>query len=105
MMDDNTLLSQTLETSKKLHESGKQSWYSGIVFNLEELDVNLNMGIDEVKNKLIKRSMENWEKQVKEMQLLNMESNKHIIPLSQNSKKKFTSSLSKIGMKKMFHSI
>ena len=59
MMDDNTLLSQTLETSKKLHESGKQSWYPGIVFILEELDINLDMGIDEVENKLIKRSMEN----------------------------------------------
>ena len=31
MMDDNTLLAQTLETSKKLHESEKQSWYSGII--------------------------------------------------------------------------
>ena len=31
-MDDDTLLAQTLETSKKIHESGKQSWYSGIVF-------------------------------------------------------------------------
>ena len=43
MMDDNTLLAQTLETSKKVHESGEQSWYSGIVFILEELDINLFM--------------------------------------------------------------
>ena len=31
-MDDNRLLAQTLETSKTLYESGKQSWYSGIDF-------------------------------------------------------------------------
>ena len=66
MVDDNTLLAQTLETSKIIHENEKQSWYSGIVFILEELDINLNMGIEEIKNTLIMRSMENWEKQVKE---------------------------------------
>ena len=42
------------------------------------------MGIEEIKNKLIKRSMANWERQVKENA---MESYEHIIPLSQNLKK------------------
>ena len=37
MMDSNSLLAQTLETSKHIHESGKQSWYSGLVFILDEL--------------------------------------------------------------------
>ena len=45
---------------------GNQSWYSGIVFIFEELDINLDMCMEEIKNKLIKRSMENWGKQVKE---------------------------------------
>ena len=45
MMDDNTLLARALETSKKSHESGKQSLYSGIVFILEELDINSDMAI------------------------------------------------------------
>ena len=36
MMDSNSLLAQTLETSKHIHENGKQSWYSGIVFILDE---------------------------------------------------------------------
>ena len=45
---------------------GNQSWYSGIVFIFEELDINLDMCMEEIKNTLIKRSMENWGKQVKE---------------------------------------
>ena len=65
-MDDNTLLAQTLETSKKNTLKWETELVFWIVFILEELDINLDMGIDEMKNKLVKRSMENWEKQVKE---------------------------------------
>ena len=53
MMDSNSLLAQTLETSKHIHENGKQSWYSGIVFILDELAINLDMNDEEIKSKLI----------------------------------------------------
>ena len=35
-------------------------------FILEELDINLDMRVEEIKNKLINVSMEYWEKQGKE---------------------------------------
>ena len=63
-MDDNSLLAQTLRTIKELYENGKQCWYTGLVFILDEL--NIVMSIGEIKSKLIKRSMEYWEKMLKE---------------------------------------
>ena len=65
-MDDNSLLAQPLRTSKELHENGKQCWYTGLVFILDELNIDVSMSIGEIKSKLIKRSMECWEKQLKE---------------------------------------
>ena len=54
MMDNDRLLAQTLKTSKTLHENEKHSWYSGIVFILDELRINLDMSIEEIKNRLIR---------------------------------------------------
>ena len=65
-MDANSLLYQTLETCKKLHQNGKHTWYSGIEFIVNELDINLNMSLEQMKRKLIQRSMRYWEKQVTE---------------------------------------
>ena len=65
-MDDNSLLAQTLQTSRALHENGKQCWYTGLVFILNELNIDVSMSIGEIKSKLIKRSMACWEKQLKE---------------------------------------
>ena len=65
-MDDNSFLAQTLHTSKELHENGKRCWYTGFVFILDELNIDLSMSIGEIKSKFIKRPMEYWEKQLKE---------------------------------------
>ena len=45
--------------------------------------MNLDMRVEEIKNKLIKRSMEDLEKQVNENALLNVENYEHITRLSQ----------------------
>ena len=63
-MDAHSLLYQTLETCKKLHKNGKHTWYSGIEFIVNELDINLNMSLEQIKRKLIQRSMRYWENQV-----------------------------------------
>ena len=65
-MDDNSLLAQTLHTSRELDENGKQCWYTGLVFILAELNIDVSMSIGEIMSKLIKRSMACWEKQLKE---------------------------------------
>ena len=44
-------------TSKHINASGKQSWYSGIVLILDELSIYLDMSDEEIKSKLIQRSM------------------------------------------------
>ena len=62
-VDDNSVLAQTLDTTKDLHENGKQCWYTGLVFILDGLNIDLSMSIGEIKSKLTKRSMECWEKQ------------------------------------------
>ena len=57
------------------------------------------MGIDEIKNKLIKRSMKNWEKQVKENAIVKHEKLQTYNTIKPKiKKKKFTSRLSKTGM-------
>ena len=63
-MDAHSLLYQTLETCKKLHKNGKHTWYSGIEFIVNELDINLDMSLEQIKRKLIQRSMRYWENQV-----------------------------------------
>ena len=46
--------------------NGKESWYTSALFILQQLHINANMSLDEIKSKLIKRSMELWGKQLHE---------------------------------------
>lgn len=66
-MDNESLLCQTLQTSKELHNNSKQCWYTGVSFILDELNINDSMSIDGIKSTLVKRSMHYWEKQLKEV--------------------------------------
>lgn len=47
-MDDDSLLAQTLEASKEMHESGKQCWYTGFLFILNDLNINCNESIGKI---------------------------------------------------------
>ena len=69
-----------------------------LVFILEELDINLNMGIEEIKNKLIKRSMEYWEKQVKENAIVKHGKLRTYYTFKPKIKKEISSRLLKTGM-------
>ena len=60
-MDTHSLLYQTLKTCKKLHKNGKHTWYSGIIFIVNGLYINLDMSLEQIKRKLIQRSMRYWE--------------------------------------------
>ena len=44
----------------------KESWYTSALFIFQQLNINASMSLDEIKSKLIKRSMELWEKQLHE---------------------------------------
>ena len=61
-----SLLGQAFDTSKELHMNGKESWYISALFILHQLNINARMNLDEMKSKLIKRSMELWQKQLHE---------------------------------------
>lgn len=65
-MNTNSLLGQAFSISKELHTNGKESWFTGCSFILEQLNIDTDMSIEEIKSKLIKRSMESWEKQLHE---------------------------------------
>ena len=52
-----SLLGQAFDTSKELHMNGKESWYTSALFILQQLNINASMSLDEIKSKLIKRSM------------------------------------------------
>ena len=66
-MDNDSLLIQTLQTSKELHNNSKQCWYTGVSFIFDQLNINDSMSLDDIKYKLVKRSMHFWEKQMKEV--------------------------------------
>lgn len=66
-MNSNSLLVQTLKTSKELHDNGKQCWYTGLKYILDQLNIDETVSIDAIKSNLIKRSMQYWEKQIKEI--------------------------------------
>ena len=63
-INSESLLGQTFNSSKEIHTSGKESWYSGVLFIMQQLNINANMSLHEIKSKLIKRSMELWGKQL-----------------------------------------
>ena len=65
-INSGSLLGQTFNSSKEIHTSGKESWYSGVLFIIQQLNINANMSLHEIKSKLIKRSMELWGKQLHE---------------------------------------
>ena len=65
-INNGSLLSQAFDTSKELHLNGKESWYTSALFISQQLNINANMSLDEVKSKLIRRSIEVWEKQLHE---------------------------------------
>ena len=65
-MESDSLLAQSLNTSKELFNNGKQSWYTGLSFIFDQLNIDVNMSVHEIKSLLIKRSMGYWEKQIKE---------------------------------------
>ena len=61
-INNRSLLGQAFDTGKDLHMNGKESWCTSALFILQQLNINANMSLDEIKSKLIKRSMELWEK-------------------------------------------
>ena len=65
-INNGSLLGQAFDTCKELHMNGKKSWYESALFILQQLNINASMSLDEIKSKLIKRSMELWEKQLHE---------------------------------------
>ena len=65
-MESDSLLAQSLNTSKELFNNGKQSWYTGLSFIFDQLNIDDTMSVHEIKSLLIKRSMGYWEKQIKE---------------------------------------
>ena len=102
-MYDNSLLAQTLHTSKALHENCKQCWYTGLVFILDELNIDVSMSTGESKSKLIKRSMECWEKQLKINSVINLGKLRTCFCFKPNFKKE--NYHQKQGCKKMFYSV
>ena len=66
-MDNDSLLFQTLQTSKESHNKSKQCWYTGVSFIFDQLNINDSMSIDDIKYKLVKRSIHYWEKRMKEV--------------------------------------
>ena len=65
-INSESLLGQAFNSSKEIHTSGKESWYSSILFIMQQLNINANMSLHEIKSKLIKISMELWGKQLHE---------------------------------------
>ena len=65
-INNGSLLGQAFDTSKELHMNGKECWYTRALFILQQLNINASMSLDEIKSKLIKRSMELREKQLHE---------------------------------------
>ena len=63
-INSESLLGQAFNSSKEIHTSGKESWYSSILFIMQQLNINANMSLHEIKSKLVKRSMELWGKQL-----------------------------------------
>ena len=59
-INSESLLGQAFNSSKEIHTSGKESWYSSILFIMQQLNINANMSLHEIKSKLIKISMELW---------------------------------------------
>ena len=53
-MDAHSLLYQTLETCKKVHNNLKHTWYSGIEFIVNELDINLDISLEQIKENKFK---------------------------------------------------
>ena len=97
-MDDNSPLAQILRTSKELHENGKQCWYTGLVFIMDELNIDVSMSIGEIKSKLIKRSMGCWEKQLKGNAVVKHGKLRIYFSFKPNLRKKIIFILSKTGM-------
>ena len=65
-MDNDSLLAASLNTSKELYNNGKQCWYTGLSFIFDQLNIDSETSIFEIKSKLIQRAMNYWEKQMKE---------------------------------------
>ena len=53
-MDNDSLLFQTLQTSKELHNNSKQCWYTGVSFIFDQLNINDSMSIYDIKYELVK---------------------------------------------------
>ena len=67
--------------------NGKESWYTSVLFILQQLNINASMSLDEIKSKLIKRSLELWENSYMKMQLLRKGNRELITDLSPFFKK------------------
>ena len=65
-INSESLLGQAFNSSKEIHTSGKESWYSSVLFIKQQLNVSASISLHGIKPKLIKRSMELWGKQLLE---------------------------------------
>ena len=66
-MDNDSLLAASLNASKELYNNGKQCWYTGLSFIFDQLNIDSDTSIFEIKSKLIQRAMNYWEIQMKEI--------------------------------------
>ena len=66
-----SLLRQAFNTSKEIHISDKESWYTSAQFILQQLNIDINASLDEIKSTLVKRSKGLWGKQLHENAVIN----------------------------------
>ena len=71
VMHNESLLRQAFNTSKEIHINGKESWYTSAQFILQQLNIDINTSLDEIKSILIKRSKGLWGKQLHENAVIN----------------------------------
>ena len=55
-MHNESLQRQALNTGKEIHKSDKERWYTSAQFILQQLNIDINITLDEIKSTLIKRS-------------------------------------------------
>ena len=61
-MDSDSVLAQSLKISEEfIYKNGKESWYTGLSFIFDQLNIDDDMSVYEIKSVLIKRSMDYWE--------------------------------------------
>ena len=70
-MHNESLLRQAFNTSKEIHISGKESWYTSAQFILQQLNSDIKASLDEIKSTLIKRSKGLWGKKLHENAVIN----------------------------------